>query len=98
VNAQRAAEGQCTGELGIGLHCGEVVHGFIGTVERMEFTVIGDPVNRASRYCDGARAGEVLISPEVFAKVWEHVRTEPTTIVTKHEGDLIAYRVKSGEG
>ncbi|MBI3302808.1 MAG: hypothetical protein HYZ72_12150, partial [Deltaproteobacteria bacterium] len=83
VNAKRAAEGKGAGQLGIGIHCGEVVRGFVGAVERMEFTVIGDPVNRASRYCDGAQAGQVLISPEVFAKVWEHVRTDPTTIVTK---------------
>lgn len=97
VNAKRTAEGKGIGQLGIGIHCGEVVRGFVGAPERMEFTVIGDPVNRASRYCDGAQPGQVLISPEVFAQVWEHVRTEPTTIVTKHEGVLSAYGVKAGE-
>jgi len=93
VNAQRAAQGKRTGELGIGIHCGEVVHGFIGTNERMEFTVIGDTVNRASRYCDGARGGEVLISPEVHQWVWNAVEAGQTSIATKHEGNLTAYRI-----
>ncbi len=94
VNAQRAARGQRTGELGIGIHCGEVVHGLIGTAERMEFTVIGDAVNRASRYCDGALAGEVLLSPAVHQRVWNLVEVEQTAITTKHEGALTAYRLK----
>jgi adenylate cyclase len=94
VNALRAAENKRTAELGIGIHCGEVVHGLVGTPERMEFTVIGDPVNRASRYCDGAGGGEVLISPEVYQWVWKHVEVEQTSITTKHEGELAAYRVR----
>lgn len=94
VNAQRNAKGWRTGELGIGLHCGEVVHGFIGTAERMEYTVIGDTVNRASRFCDGAGGGEVLISAELYQWVWNAVKAEQTTIATKHEGDLIAYRIE----
>jgi adenylate cyclase len=82
----------CCG-FGIGVHCGEVVHGFVGTTDRMEFTVIGDVVNRTQRYCAAASAREVLISPEVNEHVRELVETELTAIQTKHEGDLAAYRV-----
>jgi len=94
VNLNRETRGKLTGELGIGIHCGEVVHGFIGSSERMEFTVIGDAVNRASRYCDGADRGEVLISPEMYKWVWKSFSVEQTYIPTKHEGDLTAYRIK----
>jgi len=93
LNETRARRGDVTCQIGIGVHCGEVLHGFIGTAERMEFTVIGDAVNRTSRYCDGAGPGEVLISPEVYELVWRQVEAERTSIPTKHEGDLPAYRV-----
>jgi class 3 adenylate cyclase len=94
LNRQRTARGQKTCEIGIGIHCGEVLHGFVGATELMEFTVIGDVVNRASRYCSAAKAGEVLISPELYQRVWQRVEASQTTIQTKHEGPLLAYRVK----
>jgi len=98
LNAVRKARGQITFGIGIGVHCGDVVHGFIGPPERRDFTVIGDAVNRASRYCDGAKAGEVLISPAVHSRVWKVVQAEPTTILTKHEGALPAFRVTGLQG
>ena len=94
LNRQRKARGQKTCEIGIGIHCGEVLHGFVGAAELMEFTVIGDVVNRASRYCSAAKAGEVLISPELYQRVWQRVEASQTTIPTKHEGPLLAYKVK----
>jgi class 3 adenylate cyclase len=94
LNRQRTARGQTTCEIGIGIHCGEVLHGFVGAAERMEFTVIGDVVNRTSRFCSAAKAGEILISPELYQRVWQRVEASQTTIQTKHEGPLPAYRVK----
>lgn len=94
VNERRLARGVPCAKPGVGIHCGEVVHGFVGTSDRMEFTVIGDAVNKASRYCAGAAGGEVVISPEMHERVWRIVQIEPTTVETKHEGNFLAYRVK----
>jgi adenylate cyclase len=93
VNQVRQVRGAPACDFGIGVHCGEVVHGFVGTTDRMEFTVIGDPVNRTQRYCAAAAAQEVLISPELYEHVRDLVDTAITSIPTKHEGELVAHRV-----
>jgi adenylate cyclase len=94
LNAARKARNARTCGVGIGIDCGEVLHGFIGNADRIEFTVIGDAANFASRYCNGAKPGEILISPEVHSRVWNLVAGGKTMIKTKHEGDIPAYRVK----
>jgi adenylate cyclase len=93
VNQVRQLRGAPCCDFGVGIHCGEVVHGFVGTTDRMEFTVIGDAVNRAQRYCAAAAGQEILISPEVHEHVRGFVETALTSIQTKHEGDFVAYRV-----
>ena len=93
ISEQRKRRGQVTCTIGIGVHCGEVLHGFIGSNDRMELTVIGEAANWTARYCDGAAGGEVLISPALHQRLWRHVDAELTAIQTKHEGTLSAYRL-----
>jgi adenylate cyclase len=88
----RAARGDVTCQVRVGLHCGEVFHGFVGTVDRLEFTVIGDAVNRANRYCSAAGEDEIWISTEVFHRVFKWVSAEKVLAQTK-EGELVAYRL-----
>ncbi|HEX8234899.1 MAG TPA: adenylate/guanylate cyclase domain-containing protein [Abditibacteriaceae bacterium] len=94
LNERRAAQGKTTCEIGIGVDAGEVLHGFIGVLDRMEYTVIGDAVNCAARLCDGARGGEVLISPQVYQWVWKIVEATSVNVKAKHEGALPGFRVK----
>jgi adenylate cyclase len=77
LSARRVTAGQPPIDVGIGLNAGEVIAGTIGTDARMEYTVVGDSVNLASRLQSCAGPGQILVSAETYARLDGAVRGRP---------------------
>ena len=66
LNERRKAAEQPTTSVYVGLHIGEVFYGNIGSVDRLDFTVVGPAVNETSRIASLCRSVDrpLLISSD----------------------------------
>ena len=55
--------------MGIGITTGYVTVGNIGSPSRMDYTVLGNQVNLASRLADAAKGGQILVSQRTLLAV-----------------------------
>jgi adenylate cyclase len=63
--------------FGVGIAHGFATLGTIGFEGRFDYAAIGTVSNAASRLCDEARPGQILISPRVLMAVGDAVSVEP---------------------
>lgn len=75
MNDERIRYGKEPISVGIGLNTGMLVSGFVGSSQRLEYTVIGDTVNTSSRICGLAHEDQVLISESTFVLVQNRIET-----------------------
>lgn len=66
VNAARISAKKFPIYFRIGLNTGPMLAGNMGTRDRVQFTVVGDSVNLASRLCSVSTAGEIIITDETY--------------------------------
>ena len=82
INRELRDEGFPEIGVGMGLHTGEVIVGYIGSDRRSEYTAIGDTVNTSSRLESNARGGEILISDATAQAAHSRYKLQPREPIT----------------
>ncbi|MFO0567101.1 MAG: adenylate/guanylate cyclase domain-containing protein [Polyangiaceae bacterium] len=68
-NRARIAEKQHPLGIGIGIHTGPLVAGYIGSSRALSYTVIGDVANTSARLCGIAAAGQIIVSEQTLTRL-----------------------------
>jgi len=87
-NRRRQEKLQPSLAVGIGIHTGPVVAGYIGSSKALSYTVIGDVANTSSRLCSVALAGQVVVSEmtrEKLGSKFEMEELQPAKVKGKEK-------------
>jgi class 3 adenylate cyclase len=96
------AQGRPTPGVGIGINTGEMVVGNMGSPLRVNYSVLGHPVNLAARLCSRALAGEVLLGERTFALVEGAMKAGTldiaSTLTFERRGSIVAKGISTPVG
>jgi adenylate cyclase len=97
LNRERTANGEKELHIGIGITTGSVVAGNVGSERRLDFTIMGNPVNLASRLQGKALGNEVLIDQQTYENVRDKVQVETLEpfMVKGYPDEVQAYKLIS---
>lgn len=102
LNHARREKGLYEVNLRIGINSGSMLAGLIGGINRMQYTVVGDAVNLASRLCSEAGSSQIIIEESMYntiikthkinAESRKHIKVrgkaEPVAIYHVHDIEL----------
>jgi adenylate cyclase len=85
-NRARMACNQPPLAIGIGIHTGPLVAGYIGSSKALSYTVIGDTANTSARLCGIATPGQIIVSETTYARLgsrFEYEELPPAHVKNK---------------
>jgi adenylate cyclase len=68
-NRRRVELDQPALAIGMGLHTGPLVAGYVGSSKALSYTVIGDTANTSARLCGVALAGQIIITESTLSRL-----------------------------
>jgi adenylate cyclase len=95
LNRERMARDERPLSVGIGIHTGPVVAGYIGSSKALSYTVIGAVANTSARLCSVALGGQIVVSEDTHVRLEGRFETEelPPAKVKGIEKPLRIYNV-----
>lgn len=95
-NRKRVEGGHPPLAVGMGLHTGPLVAGYVGSSRAMSYTVIGDTANTSARLCGIALAGQVIVSEYTLARLGPRFEVEelPPAHLKGKEKPLRIFNIK----
>ncbi len=85
-NRNRMALKQAPLAIGIGIHTGPLVAGYIGSSKALSYTVVGDTANTSARLCGIASTGQIIVSEATYVKLgnrFEYEELPPAHVKNK---------------